>query len=157
MINKKIILMMVGYLWILLLSSACDSPIQNRVRNLERQNNSNQIDQSTVISHGEYQITAQWLTGPFGQITQLSELLVMIRNPDGELSDLNGLEQLYFYAAMPSMGHPMDDAGDFVRLHQGIYLNQTIRFNMPGDWKMELWWMDDDYNILEAVSWDEDL
>lgn len=56
---------------------------------------------------------------------------------------------------MPSMGHPMDDAGYFESLGDGLYINRTIRYNMPGDWKNELWILDQDLNIQEKVQWDE--
>ena len=36
-----------------------------------------------------------------------------------------------------------------------VYLNKTIRYNMPGDWKNELWIIDDQLNIQDKVEWNE--
>lgn len=133
--------------------SACDSPIHNRVREVSSQSQSQMRELDLGTQH--LKVSVIWLQGPHGDIHKTSELMVFVRNQQGELTDVSKDLDLHFYATMPSMGHPMDHAGHFIRLEKGIYLNSTIRFNMPGDWRMELWWMDANLNIQEELTWDE--
>jgi hypothetical protein len=96
-----------------------------------------------------------WLEGPVGSINFNNSLLVTLSNSRGELEDLPVGLFLQYFAVMPSMGHPMDDAGTFERISKGIYLNSTIKYNMPGDWKNEIWVMDATYKTIEAVQWND--
>jgi hypothetical protein len=134
------------------LVTACDSPIQNKVRLTEtedkNQQSSLQFPQLAIAAE------ARWLQGPFGQITQTNTLLVVLTQNAQAYSLPEGLT-LNFYATMPSMGHPMDDAGFFEEIEPGVYINRSIRYNMPGDWKNELWIMDSNFNIKDQVAWDE--
>ena len=81
--------------------------------------------------------------------------MVIVRNREGALASLPQGLTLNFYSTMPSMGHPMEDAGYFEKLGVGIYLNSSISYNMSGDWRNELWIMDSDYNIKDKVIWEE--
>lgn len=72
---------------------------------------------------------------------------------NGNLHSLPEGQTLEFYATMPSMGHPMEDAGFFEEIDQGVYVNKAIRYNMSGDWKNELWIMDENLNILDRLQW----
>jgi hypothetical protein len=56
---------------------------------------------------------------------------------------------------MPGMGHPMKNAGTFEMVSEGVYLNTSIEFNMGGEWEMFLMLVDEDFEVLEEVSWTE--
>ena len=128
----------------------CDSPMNHRT---DEPKNLVQKANSLKLSKLELTFTTLWLVGPVGSINFNNKLLVSVYNLEGELTDLPTTLSLQFYATMPSMGHPMDDAGYFEKISTGLYLNSTIKYNMPGDWQNELWVMDENYQTLEAVQW----
>ena len=135
-----------------LVISSCGSPMNHRVEPQEQiQKKLNTMSLENLALDAEI----QWLTGPAGNIKVNNQLMVIFRNKDGVPSDLPKGLTVNFYATMPSMNHPMDNAGDFEPLGHGIYLNSTIRYNMPGDWLNELWIMDSEYNIKDKVLWDD--
>lgn len=128
----------------------CDSPMNNRVN----ENNTKTTKATTLtFTDRKLRVEAEWTYGPFGSIQKNNHLLVILKNEQGEPESLPSPLTLNFYATMPSMGHPMEDAGFFEEIDKGIYINKTIRYNMPGDWKNELWIMDENYNVLEKVEW----
>ncbi len=134
-------------------SIACDSPMNNRVRQ------DSQVKEQTFVTHDfetlNLSAETRWLLGPFGDIKKTNSLLVFVYDASGTLTSLPENLDLAFYATMPSMGHPMDDSGSFEEIDTGIYINKTIRYNMGGDWKNELWVMDKDFNILDRLAWTE--
>lgn len=132
--------------------SACDSPMNNRISTSYGIQNKAQ-----KISFKEYPLTVetQWLVGPSGNITINNTLMVILKDSQGHLINLPDDLSLAFYSTMPSMGHPMEDAGYFEQINDGIYINKNIKYNMPGDWKNELWIMDTQFNIKDKIEWDE--
>ncbi len=133
------------------LMSSCDSPMNHRARF----DDSEKSRQTLAFSSQPLNVETQWLSDPFGNAKQQSALLVFITDEQGALTDIPEGLSLNFYADMPSMGHPMDDAGAFQKLETGIFLNKTIRFNMAGDWRMELRLQDEEFNITDQVQWYE--
>ncbi|MCB0379304.1 MAG: hypothetical protein KDD33_12495 [Bdellovibrionales bacterium] len=145
----RVVLILAHFLLIL---SACNSPMNHRV---EADSPTNKSLESMSFSSYSLAVEVQWLTGPVGNIQTKNQLLVILKNDQGAPSPLPEGLTLNFYATMPSMGHPMDDAGQFQYLGNGIYLNPSIKYNMPGDWKNELWIMDNQFNIKDKVTWEE--
>lgn len=129
----------------------CDSPMNNRVEN----SSATFKTQALTFSSNGIRAEAQWLAGPYGNISQTNQLLVILKDAAGNPVSLEAPLTLGFYSTMPSMGHPMDDAGFFEAVSDGVYINKTIRFNMPGDWKHELWILDEQFNVKDKVEWDE--
>lgn len=129
----------------------CESPMNNRVLGQPDA----LVAEELSFAELSLSVEPQWLSGPVGNININNQLLVVLRNSLGRLTSLPQDMSLNFYATMPSMGHPMDDAGYFEEIDTGIYLNKTIRYNMGGDWRNELWLMDADFNIKEKVLWHE--
>lgn len=144
--------MKVPSILVILLLTACSSPMNHRVVGEEKKQ-----EPSQVLTFEQYGLTVnyQWLKGPIGNINTDNELLVFIKNKEGELSSLPDHLILSFYATMPSMGHPLDDAGYFKEISEGIYLNKNIRYNMPGDWANELQILDENYNIKDRLKWSD--
>ncbi len=138
------------YFLLLLGICGCDSPMNNRVN--EPQNKAQQSI-SLRFESLALNIKTVWLAGPEGSINFNNKLLVILTNEQGDLTDLPNDTTLQFYSTMPSMGHPMDDAGTFVRMAKGLYLNDTIKYNMPGDWLNELWILDQNFQTVDAVRW----
>ena len=130
--------------------SACDSPMNNRVS--DNGDASGLVLEKKSFGISEYKVEVKWLDGPYGRVTQDNYLLVFLYKVD-RLVSLPETETLQFYATMPSMGHTLEDAGFFEEIETGIYLNKAIRFNMPGDWKNELWIMDSEFNIKDRLEW----
>ncbi len=136
-------------LWML---CSCDSPMNHRLH--ENQNLQEKL-QTKNFSQMDYQVEIQWIRGPFSNIQTTSSLLVLLKDPQGKLVNLPPPYTLAFYASMPSMGHPLDSAGDFLLVSDGLYLNTQIRYNMEGDWKNELWILDENLNLVDKVEWNE--
>jgi hypothetical protein len=136
---------------LLALQVSCNSPMNHRLRSAENDNKSLGLAESRFTG-GEWSARALWVEGPFGNTNQNNYLLVFLYK-EGRLQSLPSGQTLNFYATMPSMGHPMEDAGFFQELDEGIYLNKSIRYNMPGDWKNELWIMDANLNIVDQLEW----
>lgn len=130
---------------------ACNSPQNHRV--ISNETNKNLQEKTLSFKTLGLQISTQWLSGPVGNIHINNALLVIIKDGDGQPTALPQDCTLTFYATMPSMGHPMDDAGFFEELDTGIYINKNIRYNMPGEWKNELWILDQDFHTQDKVSW----
>ena len=127
-------LIFIGLTFILL--SGCDSPLNEKAN----------------FSKSGLQAEVKWIEGPFGNIKKENHLVVFLYK-DGGLFSLPDGQTLEFYATMPSMGHPLEDPGFFEEIDKGIYLNKSIHYNMPGDWKNELWIMDANFNILDRLEW----
>lgn len=128
---------------------ACGSPTDNPVQSQPIQKNG--VSQQSFGNLG-YTVEHRWVSGPYSNINQKSVLAVYIKDASGNIVSLpEGLE-LSFYSTMPSMGHPMDDAG-FFEEGPGVYINRNIRFNMPGDWKHELWILNSDYDKVDELHW----
>ncbi|MCB9072258.1 MAG: hypothetical protein H6623_01455 [Bdellovibrionaceae bacterium] len=102
-----------------------------------------------------YSVTSQWLNGPVGNIHINNTLLVVVKDEFGQATSLPDTMTLQFYATMPSMGHPMDDAGFFEKIETGVYINKSIRYNMPGEWRNELWILNDKLETTDKISWFE--
>lgn len=130
----------------------CDSPMNNRV-----EENNSTLSQAQKISFTQGALVAEfkWIAGPVGNITFNNILLVILRDAQGRLANLPENQTLEFYSTMPSMGHPLEDPGYFEPISEGMYLNKTIKYNMPGDWKNELWILDADFNIKDKLEWDD--
>jgi hypothetical protein len=114
------------------------------------------IKKSGTLSFNQYKLQAEilWLKGPVGDIRTDNTLLVILKDSNGALTSVPEGLTLEFYATMPSMGHPMEDAGYFENIGPGLYINQSIRYNMPGDWKNELWLLDNDFETQDRLSWE---
>lgn len=143
---------LIGFFSICIFIAGCDSPQNHRIR--EAAHTASEA-QTLYFSTQELSVRVQWLVGPIGNINTNNHLLVIFTDASGTPQSLPNGISLGFYSTMPSMGHPMDDAGFFEKISDGIYLNKTIRYNMPGDWQNELWLMDSQLNIQEKVLWNE--
>lgn len=134
-----------------LIFSGCHSPMNNRVYDdiPKRNDGGDQLVFTQSSVHAEY----RWLKGPFGGVVKKNTLMVILYLDD-EPHSLRKDQALEFYSTMPSMGHPMEDAGYFEEVEKGVYINKSIRFNMPGDWKNELWIMDKEFNIVDRLEWE---
>lgn len=134
----------------------CGSP-QNHKVNLNGSLNEGGPTRSTPISYTMsstgLNIEVKWLQGPFTRASEASELMIFVRDQNGELSSIDS--ELGFYAWMPSMGHPMEDAGFFEKVSEGVYLNSHIKFNMGGEWEMFFQVYDENYDVLSEASWKE--
>ena len=131
---------------------ACDSPQNHRVF-LNEDTNEKTGDVTQTFTQYSLSYKAQWLQGPFGSLSKKSQIMVILFNKEGHRTSLPKGVDLQFYATMPSMGHPLDDPGFFEEIETGIFINNNVQFNMPGEWKMELWLTDKDYNILDNSLW----
>ncbi len=133
------------------------SPLNNRYheedRATDKPEKTTQSSPLKVNATTSYTVEHQWVRGPFENIHEPSELLVFVYDDLGRLTALPKDVTLSFFATMPSMGHPLDQPGYFRELTPGIYLNSEISFNMPGDWKMELSVLDQNYKELDKVIW----
>lgn len=140
---------------ILLLSvtlASCDSPQNHRIIGSSQGEEKSSFTQKTFENH-PLKVEFKWISGPHGSLSQSSSLMILIYNKDGQLAPLpEGLEP-YFYGTMPAMGHPLEDPGFFNKLETGIYINESIQFNMEGEWKLELWLMNEEFNIKDKVQW----
>jgi hypothetical protein len=162
----------IAWLIFLFWFSGCESPMDNRVQESKNSQqkintlkettlvlnesaapNADPVDNNPVHTTVALTVKATWLEGPIGSINVNNTLLVRVYDEQGAYTDLPENIFLQFYSTMPSMGHPMDDAGTFTRISTGFYLNETIKYNMPGDWQNELWLMNQDYQILAVVKW----
>lgn len=131
--------------------AGCESPVNHRVEDGAK----SQDVQLMSLDTFNLKVKAQWIVGPVGNLSSNNQLLVIIKNAEDRLASLPQGKTLNFYATMPSMGHPLDDPGFFKEISEGIYLNSTIKYNMPGDWKNELWIMNSDFYIEDKVIWHE--
>lgn len=130
----------------------CQSPINNRVN--EEGRPSEKSKQSHSFSKKGIDVEISWLNGPIGSIEVESQILVILRK-NGEPYSLPNDNALFFYSTMPSMGHPLDDPGEFVEIESGLYLNRAIVFNMRGEWKNELWILNKEEDVEDELSWVE--
>ncbi|MCJ8275332.1 MAG: hypothetical protein HRT44_08085 [Bdellovibrionales bacterium] len=144
---------MKNFIFLFLILSACDSPMNHRVTRGEQ--DAENKEQQLYLKTMNLQVEARWLNGPHGSLQKTSSIMVMVFDTEGKLSDIGDDDILQFYASMPSMGHPLEDPGTFERLDEGIYINHKVQFNMPGDWLMEIWIMDQNFEIKDKVEWDE--
>ena len=142
---------LIALIWGVLIFTGCDSPLRHKVDGVK--DTSEKIQEALPLEQSSLQIKTQWAEGPFDNVAKASVLVVYVYNSQNQLSDLPNNKILGFYATMPSMGHPLDSAGEFIRLEKGIYMNSQIKFNMGGEWLMELWIFDLDYNIEDRVKW----
>ena len=133
---------------------SCDGPKDHKV-NGPTKVDSFGLKESKRFKKYNITVMYQWLSPLKGSLSAENKLMIYFYDKNKELVDLPKDILLEFYATMPSMGHPMADAGYFTRLDAGIYFNDSIVFNMPGDWRMELILYDQDYNEIEKVKWDE--
>lgn len=141
---------------LLLLLTACHSPMNHRI--IQDSQASQKLSKvSATFEQQDLTVTYEWIVGPSGDINKTNSLFVVIKNKNGELVDLPTHLSLSFYATMPSMGHPLDDAGYFERLSKGLYINQTIRYNMGGDWQNELRLVDENFDIKDKIVWQDNL
>lgn len=137
----------------LLLMSACDSPRDHRVNPASGDQNSSLALQNFKSSN--LSVKAQWLAGPFPTANKFSTLIVYIYDSNGALTSLPAGDEINFFATMPSMGHDLDQPGYFEEISPGIYLNKQISLGMSGDWAMELWQQDANFDIKDKVVWSE--
>ncbi len=142
---------------------ACESPRNERVRKESHEGKLTPADLGSgenlnlkTITIDEQQLTLEffWLKGPVGHIEQNNELLLIVRNRLGEQTSLPDGYSFEFYSHMPSMGHPLENAGQFENLF-GSYINKTIRYNMPGDWTNEILIFDESFNLIDQVVWND--
>lgn len=108
-----------------------------------------------TFSKTNIKVRAEWLHGPFGNVKSASTLIVYLYDANGRLSSLPANSEISFFATMPSMGHALDQPGYFKNISQGIYLNNEITFNMPGEWQMELWIHSGDGELQDQVVWQD--
>lgn len=102
-----------------------------------------------------FEFQTQWLEGPYPFVEMNSTLIVFIYDQEGNLTDIPSDLILGFNAKMPDMGHGLEEAGHFTRIEEGVYVNKDITFQMDGDWNMEMYILDQNYNELDSVSWIE--
>ncbi len=132
--------------------SACESPMNHRTSSDIK----TQVDSQTLpLEVLKLNVEIKWIHGPMGNVSVKNHLLVILKDEQGALYSLPDDLSLGFYATMPSMGHPLDDPGFFEDIGEGLYLNKSIRYNMPGDWKNEIWVLDQNFNIKDKVEWDD--
>lgn len=144
------------FISLFLILTACHSPINQRV--LEDSTQLTKLNKQTKeFKNQKLFITFEWLVGPIWDINKDNSLFVVIKDENNNLTDLPKGLDLSFYAMMPSMGHPLDDAGFFERLSKGLYLNQSIKYNMGGPWVNELWLVDESLNVKDKISWQDTL
>lgn len=136
---------------ILFITAACHSPINHQVKS--KDGVSEKLKNETRFSKLNLNLSYEWLVGPSGDINQTNTLMVIVRNSNNAITDLPEGLTLSFYAMMPSMGHPLDDPGYFKKIDQGIYINKSIKYNMGGEWKNELWVLDEQLNIKDKAVW----
>lgn len=105
------------------------------------------------LSHFDVSLT--WLVRPRVGGSKSSSLLVKVLDSTSNLVDLPEGVSLEFYAWMPSMGHPLTDAGSFERLSTGVYLNNGIVFNMGGEWEMQLMLWGKSDEVIHDLKWYE--
>ena len=137
---------------LLVILSACDSPRNHRVESGGGTSGESMVSLQS-FKNSDLKISAKWLVGPHPVVNKPSTLIVYIYNSEGNLVSLPDGEQINFYASMVSMGHGLDQPGYFTEISPGIFLNTEISFNMSGDWSMELWLQDADYNIKDKIVW----
>lgn len=133
---------------IVLLFTACNSPKNNRVLQ-----GAAPLSESLSLAFENLALNAEvhWVNGPFGTTTKKSELVVFVKDSNGEMVSIEG--ELSFYAWMPDMGHPAEDMGYFEEVSKGVYINSQIKFNMPGKWEMSLQSLDNEYDLQDEVLW----
>jgi hypothetical protein len=141
---------MVRFLFFILFLSACDSPRNHRLQDLSGLQKAQNILTLTKL---DLRLQSQWVEGPYGNVQKSSSLVIYVYNQKQELTDLPSGKDLEFFATMPSMGHPLDQPGEFIRVAKGIYINSSIRFNMPGDWQMEVSIVTSNNEIVEQAVW----
>ena len=132
----------------------CDGPKDYKIREdveLKTKLDKRQLEMKKLGLKVEF----TWLTPLSGSTANKNELLVILKNQQGRAVNLKKNQNLEFYSIMPSMGHPMADAGYFESIEPGIFINKNIVFNMPGDWRMMLTIYDHNYRVLDKVEWDE--
>lgn len=139
----------------LLLTLSCNSPMNHRISQVTGPSESKATSfQFTALAlHAE----TLWVEKPEGKMQVKNKLLVILKNSANQSVSLPQGYSLAFYSTMPSMGHPLANAGEFLEFSPGLYLNQNIRYSMEGEWKNELWIYDENSNIVDKVSWLETL
>lgn len=142
--------LMIGILLVLL--SACDSPRNNQIHSFSAlQKNQKEF----ALKNFNIRLSPSWAEGPYGHVLKSSVLLLSVYNEQNQLVDIPSDHYFTFFATMPSMGHPLDQPGEFIRIAKGIYYNNSIRFNMAGDWLMEVSVINSQDEIVEQVVWQE--
>lgn len=134
------------------ITAACDSPMNHRLRGEDK---AQMTAQKVSLPQIDLQVVALWLHEPSGNVQEQNSLLVILKDSDGKLIHLPANYTLVFYATMPSMGHPLDSPGEFEMLKEGIYLNPQIRYNMNGEWQNELWIIDENLQLVDKIVWTE--
>lgn len=92
-------------------------------------------EESKTYELMNHEVQARWLEGPFGDPMEASTLVLYLRDAQtGRLKSLEEPYELFVYGWHTSMGHGTASDGDTLELERGVYLNSSLRFNMPGDW-----------------------
>ncbi len=133
---------------------SCDGPRNHKVKKVSASGLGKSNEKMSFKSN-KIQISVSWLSPLVGSIDKTNTLIVYLFNKQGALVDPPKDLTVEFYAIMPSMGHPMGDAGFFEKLDTGIYINKNIVFNMDGDWLMEVLLLNKDYVVQDKVEWEE--
>lgn len=128
----------------------CNSPMNNRVA---EQQQTQQKAQSIQFQNFPLRVETRWNVGPIGNLEKNNHLLVFLKDANGNPASLPQGLTLEFYSRMPSMEHPLIDAGYFEKISEGIYLNPYIKFNMAGDWEHTLSIQDENYDIKDKIQW----
>ena len=135
-------------LFMFIFLSSCNSPTQKLAPI------PNSDSHKAAFPQTPYSAKYYWAKGPYGEVDKENTLVVFLYK-NQELHSLPSDLSIEFYATMPSMGHPLEDAGYFQELSPGIYINEHIKYNMSGEWKNELQIMNSAFNIQDKISWSE--
>lgn len=136
-----------------LLTAHCNSPMNHRV--VADDNTITKSATPRVFSKYKLAVESRWLRGPFGNVKLKNQLMVLVFDNTGTPTSLPDGLTLNFYSTMPSMVHPLEDAGFFEEVDTGVFINKDIQFNMGDEWRHELWLMNKDLDILDKVQWFE--
>ena len=80
-----------------------------------------------------------WLHGPYPIADQESSVLLILKDSEGNLTDLPNQYDIVAEGWMDSMGHGTADDGYIERTGLGNYLHKELYFNMAGDWSYSLY------------------
>lgn len=79
-----------------------------------------------------------WLKGPYPSPSLENQLIMIVQNKAGELTDIPRELEIILWGWMPSMGHGTADDGYTKRLSKGVYIQKELYFNMGGDWDINI-------------------
>ena len=92
-----------------------------------------------------------WLTPAVGDPMVVSDYLLILRNSDGNVAGLSDSLEIFAYGWHTSMGHGSATDGRLEPLSRGVWRNEGLRFNMPGQWELIIQIYRGD-SVLDEVS-----